>query len=89
MTKPPKYLMPRALLILLAMTSLVVLDSRSPRGCGDGRLLSVAIVKTSTHCDALIQVSSGYVNCNASEANKFFHKSIMVNQRRVGRTGRA
>ena len=74
MTKPPKYLMLRALLILVAMTSLVVLDSRLPSECGDSGLMSVAIVKASTHCDALKQVSTVYVNCNVSKANKFFHK---------------
>lgn len=74
MTKPPKYLMLRALLILLAMTSLVVLDSRLPGQRGECGLMSVAVVKASTHCDALKQVSTGYVNCNVSKANKFFHK---------------
>ena len=68
MTKPPKYLMLRALLILLAMTLPVVLPSE----CGECGLMSVAVVKASTHCDALKQVSSGYVNCNVSKANKFF-----------------
>ena len=74
MTKPPKYLMLRALLILVAMTSLVVLDSRLPGQRGKCGLMSVAVVKASTHSDALKQVSSGYVNCNVSKANKFFHK---------------
>ena len=74
MTKPLKYLMLRALLILVAMTSLVVLDSRLTSEHGDCGLMSVAIVKASTHCDALKHVSSGYVNCNVSKANKFFHK---------------
>lgn len=73
MTKPPKYLMLRALLILPAMTSPVVLDSRLPGQRGEC-LMSVAVVKASTHCDALKQVSSGYVNCNVSKAKKFFHK---------------
>ena len=64
----------RALLILVAMTSLVVLDSRLTSERGDCGLVCVDIVKAPTHCDALKQVSSGYVNCNVSEANKFFHK---------------
>lgn len=68
----------RALMILVAMTSLVVLDSHSPSERGESGLMCVAIVKASTHCDTLKQVSLGYVNCNASKANNFFISKWLI-----------